>query len=252
MSPANDVILEAQALTKRFGGATALKDVSFRAAPGEILGLIGPNGAGKTTLLNLLSGVVKPSSGSVLFAGRDISGLKTHAIARLGIARTLQTPRSFLSMTVLENVSVGALFGRPRDQSQNTSRGSTAARHAQPLLELVGLGVRHDSPMASLNLQERKMVELARALAMSPRVVLIDEVMSGLNPTEIEQSMHLIRRVREQTGVTIIWVEHVVKAIMEVVERIVVLNFGEIIATGTPSEIARNGAVIEAYLGTRA
>jgi len=127
-----------------------------------------------------------------------------------------------------------------------------AVRHAQSLLDLVGLGGRHDSPMASLNLQERKLVELARALAMSPRVVLIDEVMTGLNPSEIEESMQLIRRVREQTGVTVIWVEHVVKAIMEVVERIIVLNFGEVIASGPPSEIARNDAVIEAYLGTSA
>jgi branched-chain amino acid transport system ATP-binding protein len=249
MSPRNEPLLEVQALTKRFGGSTALQNVSFTAGAGEIIGLIGPNGAGKTTLLNLLSGVVKPSGGSVRFAGQDISGLKIHAVARLGIARTLQIPRPFLSMTVLENVSVGALFGQPRSKSRNAHSG--AAQHAQSLLDFVGLGGRRDSPMASLNLQERKMVELARALAMSPRVVLIDEAMTGLNPSEIEESMQLIRRVREQTGVTVIWVEHVVKAIMEVVERIIVLNFGEVIATGTPAEIASNEAVIDAYLGTR-
>jgi branched-chain amino acid transport system ATP-binding protein len=160
----------------------------------------------------------------------------------MGIARTLQTPRSFPSMTVLENVAVGSLFGSP------------AQKHTDPLemLHLVGLGARADSPMASLNLQERKNVELARALAMAPRVVLIDEAMSGLNPTEIEDSMRLIRRVRDETGVAIVWVEHVVKAIMQVVERIVVLNFGEVIADGSPAEIARNGAVIEAYLGKAA
>jgi branched-chain amino acid transport system ATP-binding protein len=242
MSPGNEAILEAQSLSKHFGGTAALKDVTFSAAPGEILGLIGPNGAGKTTLLNLLSGVLRPSSGRVLFAGRDISGLQTHAVARMGIARTLQTPRSFPSMTVLENVAVGALFGRAHP----------SADAAIESLELVGLAERRDSPMASLNLQERKMVELARALAMAPRVVLIDEAMSGLNPTEIEESMELIRRVRNRTGVTIIWVEHVVKAIMEVVERIIVLHFGEVIATGSPSEIARNSAVVEAYLGTSA
>lgn len=250
MLPHNEPLLEVRALTRRFGGSTALRDVSFTAGAGEIIGLIGPNGAGKTTLLNLLSGVIKPSSGSVRFAGQDISGLKVHAVARLGIARTLQIPRSFLSMTVLENVSVGALFGQPHRKSCNTHDG--AARHAQSLLDLVGLGGRRNSPMASLNLQERKMVELARALAMSPRVVLIDEAMTGLNPSEIEESMQLIRQVREQTGVTVIWVEHVVKAIMEVVERIIVLNFGEVIATGTPAEIACNEAVIDAYLGTRA
>jgi branched-chain amino acid transport system ATP-binding protein len=242
MSPGNEAILEAQSLSKHFGGTAALKDVTFSAAPGEILGLIGPNGAGKTTLLNLLSGVLRPSGGRVLFAGRDLSGLQTHAVARMGIARTLQTPRSFPSMTVLENVAVGALFGRAHPD----------AGAAIESLELVGLAERRDSPMASLNLQERKMVELARALAMAPRVVLIDEAMSGLNPTEIEESMELIRRVRHRTGVTIIWVEHVVKAIMEVVERIIVLHFGEVIATGSPAEIARNRAVVEAYLGTSA
>jgi branched-chain amino acid transport system ATP-binding protein len=242
MSPGNEAILEAQALSKHFGGTAALRDVTFSAARGEILGLIGPNGAGKTTLLNLLSGVLPPSSGKVLFGGRDIAGLQTHAVARMGIARTLQTPRSFPSMTVLENVAVGALFGR--------AQANPGA--AIESLELVGLGARRDSPMTSLNLQERKMVELARALAMAPRVVLIDEAMSGLNPTEIEESMELIRRVRARTGVTIIWVEHVVRAIMEVVERIIVLHFGQVIATGSPSEIARNEAVIEAYLGTSA
>ena len=241
MSRANEPLLEAQALSKHFGGTAALKAVSFSAAAGEILGLIGPNGAGKTTLLNLLSGVLRPSSGKVLFRGQDLSGLKTHAVARMGIARTLQTPRSFPSMTVLENVAVGSVFGNSENQTD-----------PMRFLDLVNLGARADSPMASLNLQERKNVELARALAMAPRVVLIDEAMSGLNPTEIEDSMRLIRRVRDETGVAIIWVEHVVKAIMQVVERIVVLNFGEVIADGSPAEIARNGAVIEAYLGTGA
>jgi len=240
MSPGNEALLEAQALSKHFGGTAALKDVSFSATAGEILGLIGPNGAGKTTLLNLLCGVMRPSSGTVRFAGRDIAGLGVHAVARMGIARTLQTPRSFPSMTVLENVAVGALFGR-RDRRPEAALES---------LELVGLAARRDSPMASLNLQERKMVELARALAMAPRVVLIDEAMSGLNPSEIETSMELIRRVRDRTGVTILWVEHVVKAIMQVVERILVLHFGQVIATGSPAEIARNATVIEAYLGT--
>jgi len=241
MSRANEPLLEAQALSKHFGGTAALKAVSFSAAAGEILGLIGPNGAGKTTLLNLLSGVLRPSSGKVLFRGQDLSGLKTHAVARMGIARTLQTPRSFPSMTVLENVAVGSVFGNSENQTD-----------PMRFLDLVNLGARADSPMASLNLQERKNVELARALAMAPRVVLIDEAMSGLNPTEIEDSMRLIRRVRDETGVAIIWVEHVVKAIMQVVERIVVLNFGEVIADGSPAEIARNGAVIEAYLGKAA
>jgi branched-chain amino acid transport system ATP-binding protein len=239
---ANRPILEARDLSKQFGGTAALKGVTFSAAAGEIVGLIGPNGAGKTTLLNLLSGVLRPTTGRVLFKGRDLAGLKAHAVARMGIARTLQTPRSFPSMSVLENVAVGAMFGRPHGHLD----------HATRCLELVGLGARGDSPMSSLNLQERKSIELARALAMAPSVVLIDEAMSGLNPTEIEDSMRLIRRVRDETGVTIIWVEHVVRAVMAVVERILVLNFGELIACGSPAEIARNGAVIEAYLGTAA
>lgn len=247
MSRRSEAILEAQALTKFFGGTAAVKQISFTAAAGEILGLIGPNGAGKTTLLNLLSGVLAPSSGKVLYAGRDISGRRIHQVARMGIARTLQTPRSFTGMSVLENVAVGALFG-----GGDAATLAAAERLALPMLELVGLGARRTAPMASLNLQERKLVELARALAMSPRVLLIDEAMSGLNPAEIEESMALIRRVRAQTGVTIIWVEHVVKAIMGVVERIIVLDFGQVIATGTPDEIARNDAVIRAYLGAAA
>ena len=242
MSRANEVLLEASALGKQFGGTAAVKGVSFTVAAGEIVGLIGPNGAGKTTLLNLLSGVLRPTSGSVRLRGRDIAGLKTHQVARLGVARTLQTPRSFPSMSVLENVAVGAVFGNRHGNLD----------HARRCLDLVGLGARAGAPMANLNLQERKNVELARALAMAPQVVLIDEAMSGLNPAEIEQSMRLIRRVRDDTGVAIVWVEHVVKAIMQVVERIVVLNFGAVIASGAPAEIARNPAVIEAYLGTAA
>lgn len=237
----SEALLQVDKAARRFGELRAVDGVSLRVQQGTITGLIGPNGAGKTTLLNLLSGVVRPSGGRVLFGGRDLTGLKTHAVARMGIARTLQTPRSFQSMTVLENVAVGSIFG-------NKDGGSCPVK----ALELVGLAARRESPMASLNLQERKNVELARALAMAPRVVLIDEAMSGLNPTEVEDSMRLIRRVRDETGVTILWVEHLVKAIMQVVERIVVLNFGEIIASGPPAEIARNPAVIEAYLGTGA
>jgi branched-chain amino acid transport system ATP-binding protein len=251
MSSRPEPLLEVRSLTKRFGGSTALRDVSFSAAAGEIIGLIGPNGAGKTTLLNVLSGVTKPTGGNVFFAGRDLSGLKTNAIARLGIARTLQTPRSFPRMTVLENVLVGALFGAWRG-AQRMSDSRTAVTRAESMLDLVGLRNRGDSPMSNLNLQERKMVEIARALAISPALVLIDEAMSGLNATEIESSMSLIRRMHQQTGVTIIWVEHVVKAIMQVVQRVIVLNFGEVIATGSPSEIVRNESVIQAYLGYEA
>jgi len=245
MSPPSEVIVDGERLTKHFGGAPALKDVSFGVGRGEILGLIGPNGAGKTTLLNVISGVLRPSDGRIRFRGRDITGMPPHAIARLGIARVLQTPRPFPSMTVLENVTVGALFGG-RDRRAT----STALEQAEFILQFMGLHDKRNLPVGRLNLQEKKMVELARALAMRPEVTLIDEAMSGLNPSEIEGSMRLIRRVRDEFGVTIIWVEHVMKAIMGVAERVMVLDFGQLIAVGSPSEVARDERVVGAYLGT--
>lgn len=245
MSPRTEVILEGKELTKYFGGSPALKNVSFGVAKGEILGLIGPNGAGKTTLLNVISGIHRPSAGRVVFQSRDVTGMRPHAIARRGVARVLQTPRPFLNMTVLENVAVGALFGG-RDR-QGTS---TALDQAEFILQFMGLHDKRTLPVGRLNLQEKKMVELARALAMRPEVTLIDEAMSGLNPAEIEGSMRLIRRVRDELRVTIIWVEHVMKAIMGVAERVMVLNFGQVIALGSPSEVARDERVIGAYLGT--
>jgi branched-chain amino acid transport system ATP-binding protein len=245
MSPPNEVIVDGERLTKHFGGAPALRDVSFGVGTGEILGLIGPNGAGKTTLLNLISGVLRPSGGRIRFRGRDITGMPPHAIARLGIARVLQTPRPFLSMTVLENVTVGALFG-----GRGRRATSTALEQAEFILQFMGLHDKRNLPVGRLNLQEKKMVELARALAMRPEVTLIDEAMSGLNPAEIEGSMRLIRRVRDEFGVTVIWVEHVMKAIMGVAERVMVLDFGQLIAVGSPGEVARDERVVGAYLGT--
>ena len=245
MFPRNEVILQGDGLTKYFGGSPALKDVSFAVKRGEIFGLIGPNGAGKTTLLNVISGILKPSRGRVIFNGREITGMRPHDVVRLGVARVLQTPRPFLSMTVLENVAVGALFGG-RDRN---AQGSTALEQAEFTLGLVGLGDKKDLPVRNLNLQEKKLVELARALAARPEVTLIDEAMSGLNPAEIEEAMRLIRRVRDELKVTIIWVEHVMKAIMGVAERVMVLNYGQPTAMGSPGQVARNQAVIEAYLG---
>jgi len=222
-----------------------LKNVSVEVTRGEIFGLIGPNGAGKTTLLNAISGIIPPSSGKVLFKGQDVTGMKPHAICRLGISRVLQTPRPFLSMTVLENVAAGAIFGG-RDR-----RGKclSPVEVADSVLHFLGLHDKRSHPVAGMNLHEKKMIELARALSTQPDVLLIDEVMSGLNPTEIEESMRLVRRVRDELGVTIVWVEHVMKAIMRVVERVMVLNYGEVIALGSPAEVAQDESVIEAYLG---
>jgi len=245
MSRRIETILEGDRLSKYFGGLPALKDVTFQVARGEILGLIGPNGAGKTTLLNVISGIFPPSSGRILFRGRDVTGLRPHEIARRGVARVLQTPRTFVSMTVRENVAIGSLFGG-RDRREGTS---PARDQNEFFLDLMGLRDKKDLPVAGLTLQEKRMLELARALAMRPELLLLDEAMSGLNPAEMEHAMRLIRRVRDEMGVTIIWVEHVMKAIMGVAERVMVLNFGQVIAVGSPGEVARDPGVIEAYLG---
>jgi len=245
MSRPNEAVLEGQRLTKYFGGLPALKDVSFRVARGEILGLIGPNGAGKTTLLNLISGIFSPSDGRVLFQGRDVAGLRPHQIAKRGVARVLQTPRPFVSMSVRENVAIGSVFGG-RDRSGTTSPDRDRTEF---FLDLVGLLEKKDLPAEGLTLQEKRMLELARALAMRPEVLLLDEAMSGLNPSEMERAMRLIRRIRDELGVSIIWVEHVMKAIMGVAERVLVLDFGQVIAVGTPAEVARDRGVIDAYLG---
>lgn len=248
MSPPTEALLETQGLTRFFGGLPALREVTFTVARREIVGLIGPNGAGKSTLLNLMSGIFPPSHGRMRFLGRDITGLSPHEIADRGIARVLQTPRSFPSMSVRDNVAVGSLFaGRHRARTH-------AGGHDDPeyYLDLMGLLDKKDLPLDGLTLQEKRMLELARALATRPDLLLLDEAMSGLNPTEMEGAMALIRRIRDELGVAIIWVEHVMKAIMGVAERILVLNFGQLIATGTPAEVAGNPAVIEAYLGRTA
>lgn len=245
MSRPSEAVLEGERLTRFFGGTVALQDVSVRVAPSEILGLIGPNGAGKTTLLNIISGVLRPSRGTVRVRGRDVTGRPPHAIARLGVSRVLQTPRAFPSMSVLENVMVGVLFasrggGPTLESSREQARGT---------LRFMGLEGKAAHPVGSLTLQEKKLVELARALAPRPDVLLVDEVMSGLNPGEVEGCMALLRRIRDELKVAIVWVEHLMKAIMGTAERVLVLNFGRAIAVGEPVAVARDPAVVEAYLG---
>lgn len=238
-------ILELSRIKRYFGGFPALQDVSVEVKRGEILGLIGPNGAGKTTLLNVINGIFPPTGGRIFYRGLELKGMKPHVISRLGISRVLQTPRPFLSMTVLENVTVGAVFGGTNWRK----RSGSAVEQAESILQFIGLHHKKDLSIEHLNLQEKKMVDVAKALASQPEVLLIDEVMSGLNPSEVEDCMRLIKRLRDEIGVTIIWIEHLMKAIMGVADRVVVLNYGQVIATGSPDQVSQDQRVIDAYLG---
>ena len=239
-------ILEVIGVSKHFGSLTALQDVSFTLRRGEILGLIGPNGAGKTTLVNLIAGTTPYSAGDIHFLGKSIRGLKPHQIGRLGISRTPQIVKPITDMTTLENVMVGALFGKKG--KKRTVRA--ARRKAEQTLELLGLAAKSNLPGESLNVQERKRLERAKALARLPTVLLLDEVLAGLNPAEIDEGVDLIKKVRD-AGVTILVVEHVMRAIANVSDRVIVLQHGEKIMEGKPEEVLNHGKVIEAYLGKR-
>ncbi len=235
-------LLSIQGVTKRFGGLQALTDVSFDLPEGQILGLIGPNGAGKTTLFNVINGVYPANQGQVFFQGKDVTNAKTYQMAHLGLARTHQIVQPLNDLTVRENVMVGACFGR-----QNQRLGQ-AAKTAEEVLEFLGLHDRIDQLAGSLNVAQKKRLEMARALAARPYLLLLDEVLAGLNPSEIGGMVETVKQIR-QRGITIIMIEHVMKAVMNVSDRIVVLDYGQLIAEGTPAEISANEKVIEAYLG---
>jgi branched-chain amino acid transport system ATP-binding protein len=239
-------LLELKGVTKRFGGVAALNGVTASVTKGEILGVIGPNGAGKTTLLNCVSGVYKPDAGEISYQGQSIKGIRPHRVARLGIGRTFQIVKPFGSMTVRENAAVGALFG-----SGEARRGPKEAfKDADRVLELVGLRSKADLEVTSLTIPDRKRLEVARAVATQPKLLLLDEVMAGLNSVEVDEALDMVRAVHA-TGVTVVLIEHVMRVIVGVCTRAIVLDFGQVLAEGAPDVVLRDERVIQAYLGER-
>ncbi|MBN1161133.1 MAG: ABC transporter ATP-binding protein [Dehalococcoidales bacterium] len=236
-------LLEGEKVTKYFGGLAAVSEVDFYVDEGEIVGLIGPNGAGKTTLFNLISAALEPKPGIIKYKDKKINGLKPYKICRLGIARTFQTVKIFGNMPVIENVRVGSLFGPLVGLST-----AEATKVATELLEFVGLSKVAYTPARDLTLAHQKRLEVARALATKPTLLMLDELMAGLNQTELLEAMELIKQIQKK-GITIIMIEHVMKAIMGICDRIIVLHHGQKIADGTPQEVANSKTVIEVYLG---
>jgi branched-chain amino acid transport system ATP-binding protein len=236
------MLLEISHLSKFFGGLQVLQDVSFQLEEGQIFGLIGPNGAGKSTLFNVITGVYRPSAGTISYQDKTLIGLKPHRVCRRGVARTFQLVRICPTMTVLENVLIGAVYGR-------RGAGKQAMSEALACLDLLNLTAVKDTISAQLTYSDRRLIEIARAIAARPGLALLDEPLAGLNPTETEIVMGVIRSIRETRGISIIWIEHKMDAVFNLCDRIVVLDYGKKIAEGTPKEIATNKTVVEAYLG---
>ena len=230
-------LLEGTGVNKNFGGLRVLRDVNFTVREGEILALIGPNGAGKTTLFNLISGLLRPSSGSIRFGGRELTTLAPYRISRLGVGRTFQTPRPFLDSSVAENVRTATLFSKNRGVAHDR------------LLELVGLHDQAGVTARHLPAPKRKLLELAMALASRPRILLLDEILGGLTPSEAAEFTTLLRRIRDERGITLFWIDHVMWAVMETSERVIVIHHGEVISEGDPQSVSRDQRVLAAYLG---
>ena len=236
------MLLELEDIIKNFGGLHVLSEISFNIDEGEIVGLIGPNGAGKTTLFNVITGIYRPNEGDIRFRDKNIVGLKPHRICRRGIARTFQLVRVFPTMTVLENVLVGAKYGKRSSKKK-------AVADALECLEILDLIPVKDTVVAHLTFSDRRLVEIARAIAAKPGLALLDEPLAGLNPTETHKIMALIGEIRKTHGISILWIEHKIDAVFEVCDKIVVLDYGRMLDKGNPAEIAGNEKVVEAYLG---